>query len=62
MAVRHDLNDGSRRILVLPDGATAYLPWTIELSVPLPYVGAYGRIVSGGWSLRTALILPELLR
>ena len=61
VAVRHDLGDGSRRILVLPDGATAYVPWTVERGVPLPHVGVYGRIVPGGWGLRAAMVLPELL-
>jgi hypothetical protein len=62
VAVRHDLAHRTRRILVLPDGAAAYVPWTIERGVPLSHVGAYGWIGVGGWSLRTPLMLPELLR
>jgi hypothetical protein len=45
-------------MLVLPDGATAYVPWTIERGVPLPHKGAYGHTVSEGWSLRGAMMHP----
>jgi hypothetical protein len=62
VAVRYNLASGKRRIFVLPDGATAFVPWTIERGVPLPHAGAYGRIVPGGWSLRAAIVLPELVR
>ena len=61
VAVRHDLSSGRRRFLVLPDGATAYVPWTVERGVPLPHAGVYGRAVSG-WSLRAAMMLPALER
>ena len=62
VAVRHEVGSGRRRFFLLPDGTTAYVPWTIERGVPLPHVGAYGLTLSGGWSLRAALMLPELLR
>jgi hypothetical protein len=45
-------------MLVLPDGAAAYVPWTIERGVPLPHEGAYGHTVSEGWSLRGAMMHP----
>lgn len=62
VAVRHDLGTGRRRLLLVPDGATAYVPWTIERGVSLPHVGAYGLRMGGAWSFRAAVMLPELLR
>lgn len=61
-AIRQDLDTGARRILVLPDRSTAYVPWTVVRNVPLPHVGVYGRIDAAGWTLSAALMLPQLLR
>ena len=62
VAVRYDLRHATRRVLVLPDGATAYVPWTVVRGVALPHVGVYGQAGRGGWSLRAAMSLPQLLR
>lgn len=61
-AIRQDLETGERRIYVLPDGATAYVPWTVHHNVRVPHVGVYGRVDSAGWTLSAALMLPQLLR
>lgn len=62
VAIRQQLGSGARRVFVLPDFATVYVPWTSQLGVPRPHEGAYGRADAGGWSLRTPVMLPELLR
>lgn len=62
VAIRQQLGSGERRVFVLPDSATVYVPWTTYVGVPRPHEGAYGRADAGGWSLRTPLMLPELLR
>jgi hypothetical protein len=61
-AIRRDLGTGAQRVFVLPDRATAYVPWIVSQNVPQPHVGVYGRIDSAGWTLSAALMLPELLR
>ena len=62
VAIRQQLGSGARRVFVLPDSATVYVPWTTHLGIPQPHEGAYGRSDAAGWSLRTPLMLPELLR
>jgi hypothetical protein len=61
-AIRRDLDTGAQRVFVLPDRATAYVPWIVRHNVPQPHVGVYGRTDSAGWALSAALMLPELLR
>ena len=58
IAVRLDLATGARRVLVLPASATAYVPWSTWEGGS----GSYARTGGAGWSLRTPLQLPELLR
>jgi hypothetical protein len=53
VAVRLNLETGARTVLALPETATAYVPWN---------AASYGAIEAGGWSLRTPLMLPELVR
>jgi hypothetical protein len=53
VAVRLNLQTGARSVRVLPDGATALVPWT---------PASYGATDGAGWSLRTPLMLPELVR
>jgi hypothetical protein len=53
VAVRLNLETGARRVLALPETATAYLPWN---------VASYAATDRAGWSLRTPLMLPELVR
>ena len=56
VAIRQQLPSGAQRVLVLPDSATVYVPWTNFIDE------AYGRVDEDGWSLRAPLMLPELLR
>jgi hypothetical protein len=58
IAVRLDLGSKARRELVLPQSANVYVPWSTWHG----WSGSYGATGEGGWTLRTPLTLPELLR
>jgi hypothetical protein len=53
VAVRLNLETGARSVLMLPDDATVFVPWA---------AASYGTTDAAGWSLRTPLMLPELVR
>jgi hypothetical protein len=58
VGVRLNLETGARRVLALPQSATVLVPWTTWEGRS----GSYGAIDAAGWSLRTPLMLPELVR
>jgi hypothetical protein len=58
VAVRLDLGTGAQQVWAVPESTTVYVPW----STGEGRTGSYGAVDGAGWSLRTPLTLPELVR